>query len=180
MYQDEGLVERTLASVMRLVDRVVRATTVLFIVALVICVGSFWLGLQALDDGVESVWTALGIVFGAIAIGSAWLARWRIGRVRKHVPQLTDDIRQLVAGSQSTATTVIDVFEDGSTAPSAIGATRTVIGMRGLVNQSLTGTAKLAEAVHAITSFPWLALVTVAITSVFGFLALIFLLALAL
>ena len=76
--------------------------------------------------------------------------------------------------------TVIDVFEDGTSSPTTIGASRTVVGMRGLSGQTLSGSVKLAHAVHAITSFPWLAFVTVAITSVFGFMAFIFLIALAL
>ena len=40
------------------------AATVLLVAAVVIDVGSFWLGLQALSGGIESVWAVLGIVFG--------------------------------------------------------------------------------------------------------------------
>ena len=51
---------------------------------------------------------------------------------------------------------VIDVFEDGTSSPTTIGASRSVVGMRGLSGQTLSGSVKLAHAVHAITSFPCL------------------------
>ncbi len=180
MTEYDGLVERTVASVVRIANKVTRAATVLLVAAVVIDVGSFWLGLQALSGGIESVWAVLGIVFGAIAIGCAAVARWRIGLVRKHVPAIAAEVRSLVASGKGDELTVIDVFEDGTSSPTTIGASRSVVGMRGLSGQTLSGSVKLAHAVHAITSFPWLALVTVAITSVFAFMAFIFLIALAL
>lgn len=182
MDDNEGLVERTVASVTRIAARVTRAATWLLLTAVVIVGLSFWLGMEALSGGIESVWAVLGIVFGVVAIGCAALARWRIGRVRKNVPALAADIRTLVANGGQTATTVIDVFDDDdpSMRGSALGVSRSVVSIRGLAGHGLAGTAKLMEAVTAITSFPWLALVTIAVTSVFGFLALIFLLALAL
>jgi hypothetical protein len=177
---NDGLVDRTVASVVRIAGKVTRAATMLLVAAIVIDVGSFWLGLEALSGGIETVWAVLGTVFGAIAIGCAAVARWRIGLVRKHIPEIASDVRSLVAQGRGDELTVIDVFEDGSYGPSTIGASRTVVGMRGLSGSTLVGSAKLAHAVHAITSFPWLALVTIAITSVFGFMAFIFLIALAL
>lgn len=175
----EGLVERTVASVLRIADRVVMWATLLLIAAVVIDLGSFWLGLEALSGGIESVWAVLGVVFAAIAIGCAFVARWRLGRVRKHVPELVSDVRSLVENGQDTAYTVIDVF-DNDDGPATFGVSRSVIGMKGLVGSGLAGSAKLTQAVTAITSFPWLALATVAITAVFGFLAFVFLIALAL
>lgn len=176
----EGIVHRTVSSVRQIADRVARASTKLLLVTAVIVVGSFLLGMAALSDGIESVWATLGIVFGAIAIGAAVLARWRIGRVRRQVPALASDIRALVESGSSTAVTVIDVFDREADGGSPIGVSRNVISMRSMAGQSLAGTARLAEAVRAITTFPLLALLTIAITAVFAFLALIFLLALAL
>ena len=57
---------------------------------------------------------------------------------------------------------------------------RRLYGLRGVVGHGLEGSARLTDAVTAITSFPGLALMAVGISLVFGFLALIFLLALAL
>jgi hypothetical protein len=176
----EGLVERTVASVLRIVNRVVRWATLLLVAAVVIDVGSFWLGMEALSGGIESVWAVLGVVFAAIAIACAFVARWRLGRVRRHVPELVSDVRSLVSKGPDTAHTVIDVFDNPSGGPATFGVSRSVVGMKGLAGTGLAGSAKLTQAVIAITSFPWLALVTVAITSVFGFLALVFLIALAL
>jgi hypothetical protein len=185
MYEQEGLVERTVAGITRLAGRVARYATLLLIFTVVTCVGSFWLGLEALSDGIESVWAVLGVVFGAIAIGCAALARLRIGRVRRHVPQIASEVRALVASGGRDAITVIDVFdteaETAATSESPRALPRSVVSMRALSSSSAINSATmLTEAIRAITTFPWLALVSVAITSVFGFLALVFLIALAL
>jgi hypothetical protein len=185
MDDNDGLVERTVATVTRLAGRVAHYATLLLLFTVVICVGSFWLGLEALSGGIESVWAMLGVVFGAIAIGCAVLARLRIGRVRRHVPQIASEVRALVAGGDREAMTVIDVFdteaESAADPDSPRALPRSVVSMRTLSGSSvIQGATMLTEAVRAITSFPWLALVSVAITSVFGFMALVFLIALAL
>jgi hypothetical protein len=185
MYENEGLVDRTVAAVTRLASRVAHYATLLLVFTAVICIGSFWLGLEALSGGIESVWAMLGIVFGAIAIGCAVLARFRIGRVRRHVPQIASEVRALVASGGRDAITVIDVFDTEaelqSDPESPRALPRSVVSMRALGSSSvINGATMLTEAIRAITTFPWLALVSVAITSVFGFMALVFLIALAL
>jgi hypothetical protein len=140
------------------------------------------------------VWVVLGIFFGAIAIGSAIRARLRIGRVRKHVPQLAAEFRKLVADGKSDAIEVVlaDDLAPGtsmdvsrSIGPRSIG--QGGIGPRGVAPQRavvidglVSGSIELTQAVRAITTFPLLAIITVLITSVFAFLGLIFLVALAL
>jgi len=188
MYENEGLVERAVASVTRLAERVTRAATLLLLATIVICVGSFWLGLEALSGGIESVWVVLGIFFGAIAIGCAVLARWRIGRVRKHVPEIAADMRSLVASGRSDVITIV-IEDDQLTTGSAIDVSRGMSGMSGMggmagmrsvTAQSLDRDRPYAQAVRAITTFPLLAIGTILVTIVFAFLGLIFLIALAL
>jgi hypothetical protein len=71
--------------------------------------------------------------------------------------------------------------EAASASESPRALPRSVVSMRALSSSSAINSATmLTEAIRAITTFPWLALVSVAITSVFGFLALVFLIALAL
>ena len=56
----------------------------------------------------------------------------------------------------------------------------TMNSMRQVSAQGLANSANFADALRAITTFPWLAIITVLITSVFAFLGMIFLIALAL
>jgi hypothetical protein len=182
MYANEGLVDRAVATITRLASRVTRAATLLLLASIVICVGSFLLGVEALSGGIESVWIVLGFFFGAIAIGCALRARVRIGRVRKHIPQIATEIRALVADGRSDVITIVIPDEDLASG-SALELSRgmsTTQGMRTVASQGLANSANFAQAVRAITTFPWLAIVTVMITCVFAFLGLIFLIALAL
>ena len=71
MYANEGLADRAVATITRLASKLTRAATLLLLASIVICVGSFLLGMEALSGGIESVWIVLGFFFGAIAIGCA-------------------------------------------------------------------------------------------------------------
>ena len=182
MYANEGLVDRAVQTITRLAHKVTRTATLLLIAAIVICVGSFLLGLEALSGGIESVWIVLAFFFGAIAIGCAARARLRIGRVRKHIPEIASDIRQLVADGRSDVVTIVVPDEDLASG-GALELSRNMSGsesMRRVTSQGLANSANFADALRAITTFPWLAIITVMITSVFAFLGLIFLVALAL
>jgi hypothetical protein len=182
MYANEGLVDRAVQTITRLAHKVTRAATLLLIAAIVICVGSFLLGLEALSGGIESVWIVLAFFFGAIAIGCAARARLRIGRVRKRIPEIASDIRGLVADGRSDVVTIVVRDEDFASG-GALELSRNMSGsesMRQVTSQGLANSANFADALRAITTFPWLAIITVMITSVFAFLGLIFLVALAL
>jgi hypothetical protein len=177
----DAQVERALRSLTAVARKVARAATWLLVLTVIVCGSSFWLGLEALSGAGQTAWIILGGVFGAIAIWSAAVARWRIGFVRRNVPQVAADVRTLISQGGQQAQTVIDVFQDDELGTgSAMVVSRNVFGARGLVGQGVASSAKLTYAIHAITSFPWLALVSTAISLVFGFLAMFFLLALAL
>lgn len=178
----EALVTRTIATITRIADRVTRFATLLLVVVAVIATGSFLLGLAALRDGIRSVWMVLGLGFGAIAVGAALTARWRLGSVRKDVPALAGEVRALISEGRAGTLQVIETLQDdtGSGVGSTIVLSRRVVGLRGALRHGLSGTAKLSNAVNAIATFPGLALVSILVTIVFAFLALIFLVALAL
>jgi hypothetical protein len=182
MYANEGLVDRAVATITQLAHKVTRAATLLLIASIVICGGSFLLGIAALSGGIETVWIVLAFVFGAVSIGCAARARFRIGRVRTHIPEIAADIRTLVADGRSDVVTIVVQDEDLAKG-SALELSRGMSGMdsmRRVTSQGLANSDSFSQALRAITTFPWLAIVTVMITSVFAFLGLIFLIALAL
>lgn len=189
MAEIDELVRRTVATVTMIADRAAAFATKLFLGAAIVCVGGFLLGIAALSGGIEKVWIVLGIVFGTIAVGGALLARWRVGSVRRHVPELADEVRSLIAEGKDTTRTVIDTFivdadgdgdGDGFSGGSAIVMSRQMYGFRNVVGSGLESSARLSAAVTALTSFPGLVLGAIAISLVFGFLGVIFLIALAL
>ncbi len=190
MSELDQLVQRTVDTVTMIAGKAARFSSKLLLGATIVCVAGFLLGVAALSGGVQKVWIVLGIVFGSIAVGGALLARWRVGSVKRHVPELAAEVRTLISDGRDSTRTVIetfavdadgdgtrDVFEDGS---SAIVLSRQMYGFKSLVGSGLESSARLTAAVTAITSFPALVLAAILISMVFGFLGFIFLIALAL
>jgi hypothetical protein len=189
----EQIVRRAVDTITTIAGKAAQFSTKLLLGTVVVCVGSFLLGLAALSGGVETIWSVLAIVFGSIAIGAATVARWRVGAVRRHVPQLAEEVRRLVTDGTDRSRTVIETFAvdpyEGGTgnAPggpsdreSAIVLSRRMSGFRGTLGSGLERTVRLSAAVTALTTFPLLVLMAVAISVVFASLGLIFLIALAL
>jgi hypothetical protein len=189
MSEIDELVQRTVDTVTMISRKAASFAGRLLIGTIVVCVGGFLLGTAALSGGIRSVWIVLAIVFGSMAIGSAFIARWRVGSVRRHVPELVDEVRALVSDGTEQTRTVIetftidadgdgnrDVFEDGG---SALVLSRQMYGFRGIAGSGLASSARLSAAVTAITTFPALVLAAILISLVFGFLGFIFLIALA-
>ncbi len=184
----DRLVRRAVDGITTIAGRAAAFATRLLLGTLVVCVGGFLLGAAALSGGIQTVWIVLGIVFGAIAIGSAFVARWRVGAVRRHVPELADEVRTLISEGKAGTRTVIDTFTidddeiDGTRGDSgsAIVLSRQMYGFRNIAGGPLESSARLTAAVTALTSFPLLVLAAVLISLVFAFLGVIFLIALAL
>lgn len=183
----EQLVRRAVDSITRIARKAARFATLLLLATVVVCVGGLLLGVAALSDGIETVWIVLGTVFGTIAVGSAATARWRVGSVRRHAPELAREVRTIVTDGSDSSRTVIETFavDDpaGTGEPgrgSAIVMSRQMHGFRGAVGSGLDGSVRLAAAIRALTTFPLLVLTAVAISMVFAFFGAIFLLALAL
>lgn len=184
MNELEQIAQRVVATVTMIAAKAVRFARKLLIGVAIVCVGSYLLGIAAFDGTARSVWIVLGAVFAALAIGGPLLAMWRIGLVTRNVPELVDEVRTLITQGPAASRTVIDTFDaDDPGRPadsrSAITLTREVAGLRGLVGSGLDGSARLTAAVTALTGFPATVLAAIAITVVFAFLAVIFLVALA-
>ncbi len=189
MSELDELAQRAVNTVTIVARKAARFSTKLLIGATIICVGGFLLGVAALSGGIQQVWIVLGIVFGSIAIGGAFLARWRVGSIKRHVPELATEVRSLISDGKGSTRTVIETFAvdadgggqmDGPTGGSAIVLSRQMHGFKNLAGSGLDSSARLTAAVSAITSFPGLVLGTILISLVFGFLGFIFLIALAL
>ena len=188
----DRLVQRAVAGITNIAARAARFSTRLLLMTLVLCVGGFALGVAALSGGIETVWIVLGIVFGTIAIASAVLARWRVGSVKRHAPELADEMRALVMSDNPADRELVEVFTvDDPVATSGIQATidengsavvmsRQMYGFREIPTRTLEHSARLSEAIRAVTTFPALVLAAVLISLVFGFLSFFFLIALAL
>lgn len=189
----DQIVRRAVDTITTIAGKAAQFSTKLLLGTVVVCVGSFLLGLAALSGGVEAIWIVLAIVFGSIAIGGATVARWRVGAVRRHGPQLAEDVRRLVTDGSDRSRTVIETFalepNEGGTrdAPggpsdreSALVMSRRMSGFRGTLGGGLERTVRLSAAVTALTTFPLLVLMAVTISVVFACLGLIFLIALAL
>jgi hypothetical protein len=185
----EVIVGRVIRTIVAIAQKVTRFATILLLTATAISVVSFLLGLAALDGGIRTVWIVLGIVFGVWAIGAALIGRWGVGRIRHDVPAIAGELRAMVSEGQEQGALILRQFgggpdrADGGEAPpggSAIFVSRSASGLRDLVGHGVGSAGRLGAAVHAITRFPVLALTSIAITLVFAFLAVIFLLALAL
>lgn len=191
MAEIDELVRRTVASVSMIADRATGFSTKLLVGVVAVCVGGFLLGVAALSNGIQAVWIVLGIVFGSIAIGCAGVARWRVGAVRRHIPELADEVRTMIGEGAPETQTVIDTFVvdvDGETpdavdspsSGSAIVMSRQMGGFSSAVGPDLARWPRLMLAVRALTTFPFLMLAAIGISLVFGFLGFIFMIALAL
>lgn len=190
----DQIVRRAVNGITRIAARAAAFGTMVFVVTTFVCVGGFLLGVAALSGGIETVWIVLGIVFGSLAVGGSFLALWRARSVRRHAPELIDEVRLLMTEGRDPTRTVIESFAvdaddpaaepaDGASrgAPggSAIVMTRQMSGFR-TVGGGLDRAPRLDAAVTALTTFPLLVLMAIVISSVFAFLGFIFLIALAL
>lgn len=186
MSEIDDLVQRTTSFVTTVADKVSRFAGKVFVISAGICGLSFYLGIEALSGGIETVWIVLGIVFGAIAVGGPLVALWRAGSARRHLSDIQREVRTLAEQGLDPSHTVVDTVivgdpEADPNAGSAIVLSRQVHGYRSSLGAGeLEQAPRLAEATKALAAFPFQILVTIGITAVFAFLGFIFLIALAL
>lgn len=189
MSELDELVRRTVDTVTMIAAKAARFASKILIGSVLVCGGGFLLGVAALPGGVQTVWIVLALVFGSIAVGGAFLARWRVGSIKRHVPALAAEVRALINDGKDSTRTVIETFtidedgdgeRDGLRSTSALVLSRQMYGFRNIVGSGTESSARLAAAVTAITSFPVLVLGAILISLVFGFLGFLFLIALAL
>lgn len=175
----DALVGRAAAGIGRIAGKVAKYSAVTLALATVVCIGSLLLGIAALSGGIETVWIVLAIVFAAIAIGGPLVALWRALSARRHAPEILSEVRALATG-RPDGREVIETFvveEDGQ---STVVLARRTSGLGGAARSAPGQAPRLAAATSGLAAFPFQILVTLIVTSVFGFLGLIFLIALAL
>jgi hypothetical protein len=180
----DDLVQRTTAFVTNVADKVSGFAGKIFIVAAGICGLSFYLGIEALSGGIETVWIVLGLFFGAIALGGPLVALWRVGSARRHLSDIQREVRTLAEQGDPSNTVVETIIvgdpEVDPNAGSAIVMSRQMGGFQTSFGSDLAKAPHLSDATKALAAFPFQILVTIGITTVFAFLGLIFLIALAL
>ncbi len=178
----DQLTQRAIASVMTLARRAMAFGGGVLMIAVVVCVGSFLLGVAALDGGMETLWIILAGFFGTLAIGGMILALWRIGAIRRHEDELFSEVRALMGRDPGAQRTVIETVEvtDASGDESVVVASRQFYTMRDSLGSDVQPGSALSRALSAITTLPLLVLMTTFITMVFAGLGLLFLIGLAL
>jgi hypothetical protein len=182
MAELQDLASRAIDGITRLAARATTFAGWVFTVALVVGTASFLLGLVALEGGIRSVWIVLGLAFGAVAVGGALLARWRLASVGRHAGALVTEVLRLLESGHPATRTMVDTVEadEKQGSGSVLVVSREFYSLRDAINFRANEFRNLMSAMTALTSFPALILGAIAITVVFAMLIPIFLLALAL
>ncbi len=178
----DRLAQRAVDAVLSLVRRASALASGVLFLAIVFGVGGFFLGIAALDGGIETVWTVLGAVFAFIAIASVTTAILRLRSVRKGADTLVTEVRSLIGGNVQTQRTVIETVEssDASEGDGVVAVSRQFFSLQNEVGNRVGQFKSLSLALTAVTSFPGLVALATLITFVFAGLSVIFLIALAL
>lgn len=178
----DQLTQRAISSVMRLVRRGMAFGGGVLMIAAVVCIGSFLLGVAALDGGMETLWIILAGFFGTIAVGGMVLALVRLGGIRRREDELYGEVRALMGSDPGAQRTVIETveFSDASDDQSVVVASRQFYTMRENLGSEVPPRSALSRSLSAITTLPLLVLMTTFITMVFAGLGLLFLIGLAL
>ncbi len=179
---------RALSGVLDVIlGRVTPYVTLILFVVTAVAVGSYLAGLAALSGGIRTVWMVLGALFGFVAIRGVVRLRWNLAAIRRHRSDLVNELIDLRQSDPNAESVVIDMIE--TTESDGVRYTRagysgasgdfTRIG-RSLEGVIGSGSPWLARVVST-TKRGVLALVTaIVIAVVFAFLAVIFLIVLAL
>ena len=178
----DRLAQQAVDALMVLVRRGTALAGGVLIVAVVLGVGGFLLGLAALSNGIEKVWIVLGGSFALIAIVSVVLAIVRLRSVKTGADMLVTEVRSLIGGDRASERTVIETVEstDGVQNDGVVVLSRQFFSMKDAVGGRVDQFKTLASALSAATSFPALIALATVISFVFAGLSVIFLLALAL
>jgi hypothetical protein len=178
--EQRDLAQRAVDSFLLLVRRGTRLAVGTLVIVALICLGGFALGLAALDGGVRTAWILLGGIGAAVAIGATVLALFRLWAISTMSVALVTDLQTLMAGDPTSERMVIETVEasDGVQGESAVVMSRQFFTM----NDSVAGRAgqlvALSLALKSITTFPFLLLLSTAITIGFAAMSVLFLLGL--
>ena len=178
----DDLAQRAVDTFMTLVRRGTALAGGTLAIVVVICVGSFALGVAALSDGIQTVWIVLGGLSALVAIGAVLVAIWRLLLIRTLSVSLVKELHELVSSDPRSERVVIETVEssDDVQDQSAVVMSRQFFSMQQSVGPRAAQFVALGTALRSVTTFPLLMLLATVITIGFAGLSLIFLLALAL
>ncbi|NKB39913.1 MAG: hypothetical protein GKR86_02450 [Ilumatobacter sp.] len=176
----DQLTDRAVDGLLGLLRRANALAGGVLIFVFVTSVGSFLLGLAALDDGARSAWLLLGTIGIAAGIGSALLAIWRLLKVRRKSDKLTGELRRFIGADGDAERTVIDAVEatEVSADESIVAVSRQFSSMRDGVDQQELNLPELSMALRSLTTFPGLMALAVVIGFAFALVSPIFVLVL--
>lgn len=183
----DQLARRVAGLVLVPVDRVRQFTSLVLVFAVMIGVASYLLGIAALSGGVRTVWIVLGAVFGWLSIARLVQQRWRVEQLYRNTDDLVSEIRLLMAREVERDPDVVDTWAtDRSDDDVAAAWTRQLMTLDGpdgrerfARTSEAVGLRWIPLAVTTVRRLPFVMLGSIFITGVFGVLALIFLLGLA-
>jgi hypothetical protein len=144
---------------------------------------SYLTGLAGLDGSAHSAWTVVGALMLIAAVGAPLLARWRLGRVHRHLGAIIGELRTLITRDPEAQRVVIETVAHDEQTPEPFRDLRPVVydtrqfdRLRTVTVRS-TDLRELPGALYAVTSFPWLLLMALGGVVVFGILGFFFMLA---
>lgn len=196
----DELTARAIGFIETIARRAVRVATAVLVAVTAVVAATTMLGAFLLGGGARVFFLLLALVFGTIAVGFAWIGRWRLGIAGRQLPALTGEVRQLLASDEdaraSVDALVVDahvVTEDGDeviVADSDPVASRTggrdswfdsgraFAGLRTLAGNGIDQFGTLASVVGGARTYPILAFWSLAIAFGFAVLGAVFALAL--
>ena len=111
MPEVDDLARRAVEGVTRLAARAITFASYVFVAAVLVGTTSFVLGLAALDGDIRTVWIVLGLGFGLVAVGGAFLARWRLASIGHHARELVAEVASLLESGHPATRTMVDTVE---------------------------------------------------------------------
>ncbi len=174
----DQLAERAVDALLGLLRRANALAGGVLIFAFVACVGSYLLGIAALDGGARTAWILLGGVGVIAGIGSVLVAMWRLSMVRRGSDALVGEIRRFVGGDNDAERTVLETVEvtEVSADESIVQVSRQFFSMRDGVDQQRSDFTELSMALRSLTTFPGLMALAVVTGFAFALVSLIFVL----
>lgn len=166
-----------------LARRAAKFGTAVLLFAVVTCGVGFLLGLAAFGRD-STGWWIVGGIGVVIGVGAALLGRWRLGSVKRHVPELVGEVRTMLSDGRQAGNQFIEVFvvndgEPGAAPSGGMDLTRTLWGYKGIVNSGTQTFSRLTAAITSLTSYPMLAVLSVLTGLAFCGLSLVFLVVIA-
>ena len=93
------------------IGRISPYVTLILIVVSAIVIGSYLAGFAALSGGIRTVWAVLAAVFGFLAIRGLVRLRWNLAVIRRHRADVVSELVDLRRDDPDADSVVIDMIE---------------------------------------------------------------------